>query len=57
MRWKRRRRPPARHKRAFGSVGLALLLCALWTLCWERGLSALSPELIEEAARGYVLEC
>ena len=57
MRWKRRRRPPARHKRAFGAVGLALLLCALWTLCWERGLSALSPELIEEAARGYVLEC
>ena len=57
MRWKRRRRPPARHKRAFGAVGLALLLCALWTLCWERGLAALSPELIEEAARGYVLEC
>lgn len=57
MRWKRRRRPPARRKRAFRAVRLVLVLCALWALCWEWGLSALSPELVEEAARGYVLEC
>ena len=55
-----RRRLPRRYRSSGGKrrrllwLGLAVILIA--ALC-ERAISGVSPELVEEAARGYVLEC
>ena len=55
-----RRRLPRRYRSSGGKrrrllwLGLAIILIA--ALC-ERAISGVSPELVEEAARGYVLEC
>ncbi len=55
-----RRRFPRRYRSSGGKrrrllwLGLAVILIA--ALC-ERAISGVSPELVEEAARGYVLEC
>ncbi len=55
-----RRRLPRRYRSSGGKrrrllwLGLAVILIA--ALC-EWAISGVSPELVEEAARGYVLEC
>ncbi len=51
---------PRRYRRAGGKrrwvLWLGLALVIIGVLC-ERATSGVSPELIQEAARGYVLEC
>lgn len=55
-----KRRFPRRYRRAGGRRRWVLLIGAaaviIGLLC-ERAISGVSPELIQEAARGYVLEC
>lgn len=53
-RFPRRYRSGGRKRRWILWLGLAAVIIAV--LC-ERAISGISPELIEEAARGYVLEC
>ena len=56
MRSRKRPRGPSSRRRARRLVLCGLALCAALVFWCERGLGSLSPELAEEAARGYVLE-
>ena len=53
MRRRRLRRRPGRARRWLWAAAAACLVVGLWG---EWGLSSISPELTQEAARGYVLE-
>lgn len=54
-----RKRPRAASgcRRVRRALLFVLILCGLGGLWFEWGLSSLSPELTEEVARGYVLDC
>lgn len=65
MRYIRKRRFPARYRTAKSGkkkpgkrlAFLATALLLLWEAVCEAGLSSVSKELTEEAARGYLLSC